>query len=105
MRSELHQQAAVVERACLLRLSQLARASGHLQTSMNNITLAQTLVEEGQRSYEVEEEFAHVLWSQGEHKTAIDLLAGSCSNPHDRKAAISARLVILLSETTVDIGR
>jgi ataxia telangiectasia mutated family protein len=95
MTSELYQQAAFAEKACYIKLSELARASGHLQTSMNAITLAQKLVEDGDKSDDVDEEFASVLWSQGEHKAAIDLLAGICSNPKDRKAAVSARLVSL----------
>lgn len=76
-----------------MRLSELSRLGGHLQTSMNAITLAQNLLEVGERSDDVEEEFANVLWSQGEHKTAIDLLEGISLDPRERKAAVSARLV------------
>lgn len=80
--------AARLERQLLLRLSQGAREQGKLQTAMGAVTLAQHLDHEqlqpdqwqasgqGSRflSEAVSEEFANVLWAQGEHVIAIQAL-------------------------------
>ncbi|PPQ64768.1 hypothetical protein CVT24_007854 [Panaeolus cyanescens] len=60
------------EKACLLRLSRAARASGKHQIALNSVMRAQKLDHEP--SAEVSEEFAHVLWEHKEEKTAVQFL-------------------------------
>jgi ataxia telangiectasia mutated family protein len=61
-----------IERSCLLRLSQAARASGEIQIALNSVIRAQRL--ETKSSAEVSEEFANVLWLQKEEKLAVQFL-------------------------------
>ncbi|PWN51878.1 hypothetical protein IE53DRAFT_31757 [Violaceomyces palustris] len=66
---------ARIERGLLLQLSEGARRQGKLQTSINAVTQAQQLqsvLRDG--SNLVSEEFACVLWDQGEHAIAIRAL-------------------------------
>lgn len=93
--SALGDQVTKAERACLLRLSTVARDRGFIQVAMNSITAAQGLVESGKRDLGVEEEFANVLWSQGEHSTAISVLHATFPQHSKRPATVSARLVSL----------
>ena len=95
--SPLAQQATNAERSCLLELSKTARRGGRLQASMNAVTTAQMLVENGTRDPKVEEEFANVLWSQGEHGTAMSLLKLCYPDKDSRPATVSARLVSLVA--------
>jgi len=61
-----------IERSCLLRLSEAARASGEIQIALNSVIRAQRL--ETNPSAEVSEEFANVLWLQKEEKLAVQFL-------------------------------
>ncbi|BGP25635.1 hypothetical protein Rt10032_c06g2946 [Rhodotorula toruloides] len=87
--SALYKSANTAEQACLLELSRLGRRAGQLQVAFNAVTLAHTLVENGQASH-VDQELAHVLWAQGEHRAAITLL----KRVHEgqKSAALYARL-------------
>jgi serine-protein kinase ATM len=89
----LYRDASSAERACLVSLSAVARDSGHLQASLNAVTLANKLVETGSRADDVDEELAKVLWAQGEHSTAIALLESLSGRGLSKKALIWARLV------------
>lgn len=91
--SELYQQATQAEKSCLVQLSRAARTGGHLQASMNAVTLARKLVEPGAGTFEVDEEFAHVLWLQQEHSIAIELLKSVTAPSPGTKALVLARLV------------
>jgi len=94
------------EARCLVRLSQEARHTSHLQIALNAIVSAQHL----QRWYDhlprpVVEEFASVLWSHGERKMAFDVLwkqiqrenttstTGGQNLPPDMLALLYARAV------------
>ncbi|SCV70512.1 BQ2448_1906 [Microbotryum intermedium] len=85
--SSLWRDVTQTERACLLKLSAVSRNSGHLQASLNAVTVASKLIESKRRSEAVDEELAMVLWAQGEHSTAISLLE-SVSNHRPAKVAI-----------------
>lgn len=103
----LYQQAAGLEKSCLLQLSQIARKQGQLQTSMNAVTAAYNLITPGAPAFEIEQEFAKVLWAQNEHGTAISLIdATNPLNPDD-KALLYSRLVSFIdsveSQTTNDV--
>ncbi|KAF9530405.1 hypothetical protein CPB83DRAFT_905353 [Crepidotus variabilis] len=63
-----------VEKKCLLRLSQAARASDQVQVALNSVIRAQKL--HTSPSPEVIEELANVLWLQKEEKTAVQFLQG-----------------------------
>lgn len=95
--SGLYQQATQAEKSCLVQLSRAARAGGHLQASMNAVTLARKLVEPGAGTFEVDEEFAHVLWVQQEHSIAIELLKSVVAPSAGTRALVLARLVSLRS--------
>ncbi|KAK4047357.1 Serine/threonine-protein kinase tel1 [Microbotryomycetes sp. JL221] len=87
-------EAAEVERSCLLKLSERARTSGRLQVALNAVTMAHKLVEEqsSSASYKVDEELAKVLWSQGEHSTAIRLLEEVSGKKPSNVATVFAQL-------------
>lgn len=61
-----------LEKRCLVRLSQAARDANQVQIALNSIMRAHKLYP--QFSAEVSEEFANVLWEQGEQATAIQYL-------------------------------
>ncbi|GAA5938292.1 hypothetical protein JCM10213_003256 [Rhodosporidiobolus nylandii] len=89
--SDLYKDAAAAERACLVKLSRVARRSGQLQAAFNAVTLAHSLVEDA-NSFAIDEELANVLWQQGEHVTAIQLLTSVHHKSSRKQAAIYARL-------------
>ena len=57
-----------IEKQCLIRISEAARESHNLQVALNSAIRAQKL--ERSPSALVSQEFASVLWVQGEHKVA-----------------------------------
>lgn len=61
-----------LEKRCLIRLSQAARGANQVQIALNSIMRAHKLYP--QSSPEVLEEFANVLWEQGEQAIAIQYL-------------------------------
>jgi len=61
-----------LEKRCLIRLSQAARGANQVQIALNSIMRAHKLYP--QSSPEVSEEFANVLWEQGEQAIAIQYL-------------------------------
>ncbi|GAA5987268.1 hypothetical protein JCM10908_001886 [Rhodotorula pacifica] len=89
--SELYKVATEAQKACLIELSRLGRRRGHLQESLNAITVAREVVETEQDP-EIDEELAQVLWAQGEHKTAITLLTKVHEASPQRSAVIFSRL-------------
>lgn len=93
MLSSLSVQSINAECDCLLLLSRTARHGGRIQVAMNAVTTAQRLVEVGERGTAVLEEFANVLWSQGEQTTAIALLNRSYPAGSERPATVLAQLV------------
>jgi hypothetical protein len=78
----LSTQLASLEQLTLLRLSEAAREQDRGQTAMGAVTLAEPLSEvfagtadlEKRARALVTEEFASVLWAQGEHAIAIQAL-------------------------------
>lgn len=90
----------LLETKCLLRLSEAARLSENHQTALNAVMHAQRL--ERVPSFDVSEEFAHVLWLLKEHKPAVEYLKGlvlgpavSASHPQEetKSALVLSRLV------------
>lgn len=67
-----------IERCCLLRLSEAARASGQIQLALNSVVRAQMLDQE--LSPEISEELAQVLWLQKEEKAAVQFLQALVKN-------------------------
>ncbi|RDB20837.1 Serine/threonine-protein kinase TEL1 [Hypsizygus marmoreus] len=61
-----------IEKRCLIRLSEAARAANQVQIALNSVVRAQRL--ETIPSLSVFEEFASVLWSQKEEKVAVEFL-------------------------------
>ncbi|KAF8163206.1 hypothetical protein B0H34DRAFT_744937 [Crassisporium funariophilum] len=93
-----------IEKTCLLRLSQAARASGQVQIALNSVVRAQRLALTP--SSEVSEEFANVLWLQKEEKLAVQFLQ-DVVNKNDtaessRKATWLARLGTWTSEACLE---
>lgn len=90
-----------LEQTLLLSLSRGARRHDKLQASVNAVTIAQHLESELDSSDAVAEEFASVLWMQGEHAIAIqalnDVLArrarGGSQGNSAHSASVLARLV------------
>ncbi|GAA5821356.1 hypothetical protein JCM3770_006348 [Rhodotorula araucariae] len=95
--SDLYKAATATEQACLLELSRVGRNTGHLQVAYNAVTLAHSLVEDG-NALDVDRELADVLWAQGEHTTAISLLG----TVHKRSSATSAAIFAKLGEWTAE---
>ncbi|KAM0786662.1 hypothetical protein ACM66B_002111 [Microbotryomycetes sp. NB124-2] len=83
---------ANVERACLVKLSQNARESENLQIALNAVTAAHRLVNHPSQANEVDGELAQVLWTQGEHGTAIRLLEEVRHRRPPKIATIHAQL-------------
>lgn len=90
-----------LEKRCLIRLSQAARGANQVQIALNSIMRAHKLYPRS--SPEVSEEFANVLWEQGEQAIAIQYLQ-KVVNPLDQsqncnvqmttyRALLRARLV------------
>jgi serine-protein kinase ATM len=94
-----------VEKRCLLRITEAARESRHLQVAMNSILSAQRL--ETESTPTVSQEFASVLWLHKEQKLAIQLLKQLLNvsrSPTTRTVAVEAScdatlLARLVSET------
>ncbi|KAI0031450.1 hypothetical protein K488DRAFT_86827 [Vararia minispora EC-137] len=61
-----------IEKCCLVRISEAARSSNHLQIALNSVVRARTL--EAQSSPSFSQEFANVLWDQKEHNVAFQTL-------------------------------
>jgi ataxia telangiectasia mutated family protein len=92
-----------IEKQCLTRISEAARESHNLQIALNSVIRAQKL--EPSPTALVSQEFAKVLWDQGEHKVAVQFLKDllrlhfpdvKSETPHDhtQKALLLARLVM-----------
>ncbi|ODO04804.1 hypothetical protein I350_05414 [Cryptococcus amylolentus CBS 6273] len=62
------------EKACHLQLCKLALKDGRMQTAINSITAAQRLEDTSRGSEETQDLFCEVLWKQGEHGLAIQLV-------------------------------
>jgi hypothetical protein len=60
-----------LEKACLLRLGEMARADGNLQASINAITAVRGLETSENQSERALDEFSHVLWAMQEHSLAL----------------------------------
>ncbi|GAA5999510.1 DNA-binding protein kinase TEL1 [Rhodotorula paludigena] len=89
--TELYKAATASERACLLELSRVGRRTGQLQPAYNAVTLAHSLLEDS-AGLDVDRELADVLWAQGEHSTAITLLATAHKQSATKSAATFAKL-------------
>jgi ataxia telangiectasia mutated family protein len=61
-----------IEKKCLVRLSEAARAANEIQIALNSVIRAQSL--DVNPSLEVSQEFANVLWLQNEEKLAVQYL-------------------------------
>ncbi|KAG6854273.1 hypothetical protein C0991_008967, partial [Blastosporella zonata] len=70
--SPFHQSLVDIETRCLVRLSEAARAANEVQIALNSIVRATSL--QRPPSFGAFEEFASVLWSQKEEKTAVEYL-------------------------------
>ncbi|KAF9482560.1 hypothetical protein BDN70DRAFT_853086 [Pholiota conissans] len=86
-----------IEKNCLLRLSEAARASDQIQIALNSVVRAQQL--DVRPSAEVSEEFANVLWVQKEEKLAVQFLRHLIESDSivDDHIADAARKAIWLS--------
>ena len=91
-----------IEKQCLTRISEAARESHSLQIALNSVIRAQKL--ERSPTAVVSQEFANVLWDQGEHKVAVQFLKdlirphfqdikSETTRDHTEKASLLARLV------------
>lgn len=83
-----------VEKTCLIRLAEAARAADQVQIALNSTIRAQAL--EDAPSFKVSQEFASVLWLQNEQKLAVQYLQGLVKEggvEGSRKASLLARLV------------
>jgi len=101
-----------IEKQCLARISEAARESHNLQIALNSVIRAQKL--ERSPTASVSQEFANVLWDQGEHKVAVQFLKDlirphfqdiklETTRDHTEKALLLARLV--KSNVTYDVGK
>jgi serine-protein kinase ATM len=92
-----------IEKQCLTRISEAARESHNLQIALNSVIRAQKL--ERSPTAFVSQEFANVLWDQGEHKVAVQFLKdlirphfpdmkSETTRDHTQKASLLARLVM-----------
>ena len=61
-----------LEKKSLIQLSQAARSVNRKQIALNSILRAQKLEDEA--TFDIVNEFSHVLWQQGEQKVAIQQL-------------------------------
>jgi ataxia telangiectasia mutated family protein len=100
-----------IEKQCLTRISEAARESHNLQIALNSVIRAQKL--ERSPTAFVSQEFAKVLWDQGEHKVAVQFLKdligphlpdikSETTRDHAQKASLLARLVMY--EVTSDFS-
>ena len=91
-----------IEKQCLTRISETARESHNLQIALNSVIRAQKL--ERSPTALVSQEFANVLWDQGEHKVAVQFLKdliclhfpdkkSETTRDYTQKALLLARLV------------
>ena len=72
MQSDLTRVLLQVERRCLLQLSEASREANQAQVALNSILRALQLHETP--AFEIQQEFANVLWLQHERKFAVDCL-------------------------------
>lgn len=72
MLSDLSQSLLKLEVGCLVRLSEAARGARETQIALNSVIRAQHLDQEG--LFEIADEFASVLWEQGEQRLAVEFL-------------------------------
>jgi ataxia telangiectasia mutated family protein len=79
-----------IEKQSLTRISEAARESHNLQIALNSVIRAQKL--ERSPTAFVSQEFANVLWDQGEHKVAVQFM----------KDLIQPHVLGIKSETTQD---
>lgn len=70
--SDMSQSLLALEVRCLVQLSEAARGAQEPQIALNSITRAQHLDQDG--LFEISDEFASVLWDQGEQRLAVELL-------------------------------
>ena len=84
-----------IEKKCLLRVSEAARASNNLQVALNSITRAQRLEQEPGPL--VLEEFSQVLWLLKEPKLAIQSLRSLLSGERRHSGMDPVQEAILLS--------
>lgn len=70
--SDMSQGLLALEVRCLVQLSEAARSAQETQIALNSITRAQHLDRDG--LFEISDEFASVLWDQGEQRLAVELL-------------------------------
>jgi|ERR1700722_8049737 len=89
-----------IEKKCLVRLSEAARAAGQVQIALNSIIRSQQL--EKVPTFEVSQEFSSVLWLQNEEKLAVQYLSqlvtevdSDDDTGKSKKGALLARLVII----------
>lgn len=82
------------EKTCQLRLSQLAREAGKVQSAINAITAAQVIesTSAGQLSFATKDEFSQVLWAQGEFSLAIQQLSELCTSVSSQTTQNSGRV-------------
>ncbi|KLO07453.1 hypothetical protein SCHPADRAFT_1001651 [Schizopora paradoxa] len=111
MLSDMSQSLLELEIKCLVQLSEAAREEGETQIALNSITQAQ-LLDQGEL-FEISDEFASVLWGQGEQRLAVELLKkelrlrAQVSSPKEiddrvRHACILARLGEWTSEACLE---
>lgn len=90
-----------LEQRSLLAISQLARLENQDQVALNAVIRAQSSGTSA--SFEVDEEFASVLWAQKEERRAVDHLVqlrDRHPSAQSHLAAINARLVSLIPRLT-----
>ena len=88
-----------IEKKCLIRLSEAARAAGQVQIALNSVVHSQKLEEAA--TFDVSQEFASVLWLQREQKLAVQFLKELLNSDNgagtriitERKAQLLAQLV------------
>lgn len=94
------------EFSSLLKLAQAARSNNRVQLALNSLQQAQTLVNDSVSSFELESEFASVLWLQGEQTIAVEHLRTVMRNVADdpriirQRPALLSQLVSQLSRIT-----
>ena len=105
MQSDLTRVLLQVERRCLLQLSEASREANQAQVALNSILRALRLDEAP--AFEIQQEFANVLWLQHERKYAVDCLReevqrqrrGTSREDDDRKVQDALALAKLVSQS------
>ncbi|KAG8989610.1 Serine/threonine-protein kinase tel1 [Tulasnella sp. JGI-2019a] len=85
------------EQSCLIHLGEAARNNNRAQLALNSLQRAQELITSDISSFNLECEFASVLWMQGEHKIAVDHLR-SLMSKSVQHGEIARRWPFLLSQ-------